>query len=140
MLKKLNVIHIILLILDIAVIPLVGFLQGFDSPSTFIAVLTTVLLVHPLLYLILMLFKTSLVPEYEESRFMPLCMVLTILLGCLLWYCFFHITFVFSNTIALWYGLVLLAFAIPYLLFKLITWIADRRKKNDKGPKFIQNK
>lgn len=140
MLKKLNVIHIILLILDIAVIPLVGFLQGFDSPSTFIAVLTTVLLVHPLLYLILMLFKTSLVPEYEESRFMPLCMVLTILLGCLLWYCFFHITFVFSNTIALWYGLVLLAFAIPYLLFKLITWIAARRKKNEKGPKFIQNK
>ncbi|MDE7263311.1 MAG: hypothetical protein K2N64_01440 [Anaeroplasmataceae bacterium] len=140
MLKKLNIIHIVLLVIDIAVIPLVGFLQGFDSPSTFIAVLTTVLLVHPLLYLIMMLFKTSLVAEYEESRFMPLCMVLTILLGCLIWYCFFHITFVFANTIALWYGLVLLAFAIPYLIFKLITWLTDRRKKNGKGPKIIQNK
>lgn len=140
MLKKLNIIHIILLVLDIAVIPIIGFIQGFDSPDTFIAVLATILLAHPLIYLIMMVIKTSLVAEYEEARFMPLCMILTILLGCLLWYCFFHITFVFANTIALWYGLVLLSFAVPYILFKILTWISDKKSKNGQGPKIIRNK
>lgn len=140
MLKRLNIIHIILLVLDIAIIPLIGFLQGFESPNTFITVLVTVLLAHPMIYLIMMLFKTSMVPDYETPRFMPLCMVLTILLGCLIWYCFFHIDFVFANTIGLWYGLVLLAFAIPYLVYKLVTWISDKKKKNGQGPKIIRNK
>ena len=35
-------------------------------------------------------------------------MVLTILLGCLIWYLFFHLDFVFANTIGLWYGVLLL--------------------------------
>lgn len=140
MLKRLNIIHIILLVLDIAIIPLIGFLQGFESPNTFITVLVTVLLAHPMIYLIMMLFKTSMVSDYEAPRFMPLCMVLTILLGCLIWYCFFHIDFVFASTIALWYGLVLLAFAIPYLVFKLVTWISEKKQKNGQGPKIIRNK
>lgn len=140
MLKKLNIIHIIILILDIAIIPIVGFLQGFKSPNTFITVLATVLLGHPLIYLIMMLVKTSIKLDYEEPRFMPLCMILTILLGCLIWYCFFHITFVFANTIGLWYALVLLAFAIPYIVFKVVTWVSDKKSKNGKGPKIIRNK
>ncbi len=136
--KKLNIVHIVLLIIDILVIPIVGFFQGFLSPNTFIAVLSTVLLAHPLIYLIMMLIKTSLITEYEAPKFMPLCMVLTILLGCLLWYCFFHITFVFANTIALWYGLVLLAFSLPYIVYKIATKISDLKKKNQKGPKFLK--
>ncbi len=140
MLKRLNIIHISLLILDIAIIPVVGFIQGFDTPDTFITVLSTILLGHPLIYLIMMLFKTSMVQEYEAPRFMPLCMVLTILLGCLIWYCFFHITFVFVNTIALWYSLVLLSVAIPYLIFKLVSYISEKKKPKQQGPKFIKNK
>ncbi len=136
--KKLNIVHIVLLIIDILVILIVGFFQGFLSPNTFIAVLSTVLLAHPLIYLIMMLIKTSLITEYEAPKFMPLCMVLTILLGCLLWYCFFHITFVFANTIALWYGLVLLAFSLPYIVYKIATKISDLKKKNQKGPKFLK--
>ena len=140
MLKKLNIIHIVILILDIAIIPIVGFIQGFESPNTFVAVLATVLLAHPLIYLIMMLIKTSMIIDYQEARFMPLCMVLTILLGCLIWYCFFHITFVFANTIGLWYALVLLAFAIPYIIFKIVTWVTDKKSKDGKGPKIIRNK
>ena len=140
MLKKFNILHIVLLVLDIAVIPIVGFVQGFDTPATFIATLATVLLAHPLIYLILMLVKTATIIDYEEPRFMPLCMVLTILLGCLIWYCFFHLTFVFADTIGLWYALVLLAFAIPYIIYKLITFVSDKRKKNSKGPRIIKNK
>ncbi|MDE7095181.1 MAG: hypothetical protein K2O23_01725 [Anaeroplasmataceae bacterium] len=141
MLKKLNIIHIVLLILDVAIIPVVGFIQGFMSPNTFIAVLSTILLAHPLIYLIMMAIKVSMVPDYESPRFMPLCMVLTMLLGCLIWYCFFHITFIFINTIALWYGLVLLAFAIPYIVYKIVTWVtAKKSNKKDQGPKIIRNK
>ena len=104
MLKKLNIVHIILLCINFAIIPLVGFMRGFDTPETFIAVLVTVLLAHPLLYLIMMLIKAYLIDSYEAQKFMPLCMVLTILLGCLLWYCFFHrkIRYYFINTI--WNG------------------------------------
>ncbi|MDE6241875.1 MAG: hypothetical protein K2M08_05615 [Anaeroplasmataceae bacterium] len=140
MLKKLNIIHIILLIIDIAVIPIIGFIQGFDSPDTFITVLATILLGHPLIYLIMMLIKTSMILDYEAPRFMPLCMILTILLGCLIWYCFFHINFVFVNTIALWYGLVLLAFAVPYIIYKVVTWVTNRKPKDGQGPKIIRNK
>lgn len=140
MLKKLNIIHIVLLILDIAVIPIVGFLQGFETPAAFITVVVTILLAHPLIYLIMMCVKASMDMDYEAPRFLPLCMVLTILLGCLIWYCFFNVDFIFANTIALWYGLVLLAFAIPYILYKIITIISDKKKKNDKGPKIIRNK
>ncbi len=140
MLKKFNILHIVLLVLDIAVIPIVGFVQGFETPATFIATLATVLLAHPLIYLILMLVKTAAIIDYEEPRFMPLCMVLTILLGCLIWYCFFHLTFVFTDTIGLWYALVLLAFAIPYIIYKIITFISEKRKKNSNGPKIIKNK
>ncbi|MDE6408273.1 MAG: hypothetical protein K2K48_04990 [Anaeroplasmataceae bacterium] len=140
MLKKLNVIHIILLILDIAVIPIIGFIQGFESPDTFITVLATILLGHPLIYLIMMVVKTSMILDYEAPRFMPLCMILTILLGCLMWYCFFHVAFVFANTIALWYGLVLMAFAVPYIIFKILTWNADKNSKDGQGPKIIRNK
>lgn len=138
MLKKLNIVHIILLCINFAIIPLVGFMRGFDTPETFIAVLVTVLLAHPLLYLIMMLIKAYLIDSYEAQMFMPLCMVLTILLGCLLWYCFFHITFTFANTIALWYGLVLLAFSIPYCVYKVVSYFSEKKNKNQKGPKFIK--
>lgn len=140
MLKKLNIVHIVILILDLAIIPIVGFVGGFDSPDTFIASLATVLLGHPLIYLIMMVIKTSLVTEYDAPRFMPLCMILTILLGCLIWYCFFHISFVFADTIALWYALVLLAFAIPYFIYKLVSYVSEKKSKDGQGPKIIKNK
>ena len=37
MLKKLNIIHIVLIVIDLLIIPVVGFLNGFDTPDTFIA-------------------------------------------------------------------------------------------------------
>lgn len=139
MLKKLNIIHLILLVIDLAIIPLVGFLQGFESPNTFIAVLCTVLVGHPMIYLILMLFKESLVLEYDTPRFMPACMVITILLGCLIWYLFFHLEMVFSETIGLWYGFTLLSLAIPYVVTRIMDKIASRKKPGN-GPKIIRNK
>lgn len=139
MLKKLNIIHLTFLILVLAIIPIIGFLQGFLSIQTFIASLTTILLAHPLLYLIMMILKESLVLEYDTPKYMPFCMVLTILLGCLIWYLFFHLDFVFANTIGLWYGVLLLALAIPYLNRKLMEFI-NSRKKNKNGPKIVKNK
>ncbi len=138
MLKKLNIIHIIILIIDLLVIPLVGFLKGFDSPHTFIAFLCTVLLGHPLIYLTMMLFKTSMVKEYEAPKYMPLCMVLTILFGCLIWYIFFNVEHIFIQNIGLWYGSGLLAFTIPIIIFYILEKINSKKKPN--GPKFIKNK
>ena len=72
MLKKLNIIHIVLIVIDLLIIPVVGFLNGFDTPDTFIATLTTVLLAHPLIYLIMMVIKEAKILEYDTPRFMPL--------------------------------------------------------------------
>lgn len=138
MLKKLNIIHIVILIIDLLVIPLVGFLQGFDSPHTFIAFMCTLLLGHPLIYLIMMVIKTSKINEYEAPKYMPLCMVLTILLGCLIWYIFFNVEHIFIQNIGLWYGAGLLAFAIPIIIYNILERINARKKNN--GPKFIKNK
>lgn len=140
MLRKLNIIYITLVILDVAIIPIVGFLQGFEMPATFIASLATVLLAHPLIYLIMMVVKTSMVDEYEAPKYMPLCMVLMILFGCIIWYCFFHMTFVFANTIGLWYGILLLSVAVPYFVYKILSYIASKKKKDQNGPKIIRNK
>ncbi len=139
MLKKLNIIHLVLLIIDVAVIPLVGFLQGFDTPATFIATLCCLLVGHPMIYLIMMLFKESLILTYDTPRFMPLCMVLIILLGCLMWYLFFHLQFSFVQTIGLWYGCVLIALSVPYIITGIMTKIAGK-KGNGNGPKIIRNK
>ena len=54
MLKKLNIIHLILLIIVLLIIPVIGFVKGFESPDTFITVLAIILFGHPLLYLIMM--------------------------------------------------------------------------------------
>ncbi len=140
MLKKLNLIEYILFAIDAIVVLIIGFVQGFDSWHTYIAVVCGLLMAYPLIYLIIMVIKTSIVNDYEEPRFMPLCMILIIILGCLIWYCFFHITFIFADLIALWYALVLLAFTIPYFIYKLLTYITNKKKKNNDKPKILRNK
>lgn len=137
MLKKLNIIHIVLLVLLVCVIPLVGFLQGFSSPNTFIAVVCTVLLGHPLLYLLFMIIKEWVLKDSNVPRFAPLCMVITLLLGCLIWYCFFHIEHIFSQTIELWYSLAILAFAVPIIVTKILEKVL---KDKGNGPKIVRNK
>ena len=138
MLKKLNIIHLILLILDLLIIPVIGFIYGFDSPNTFIAFLSTILLAHPLIYLIMMVIKEAKILEYDTPRFMPLCMVITILFGCAIWYAFFHIEHVFEHQRLLWYSLVLIAFTLPVVLVNILDKVI-KNKKDDK-PKIIKNK
>ena len=138
MLKKLNIIHIVLIVIDLLIIPVVGFLNGFDTPDTFIATLTTVLLAHPLIYLIMMVIKEAKILEYVTPRFMPLCMVLTILLGCAIWYAFFHIEHVFEHRRLLWYSLVILAFALPVFIVNILDRVVKNKKDNK--PRIIKNK
>lgn len=141
MLKKLNIIEYVLFAIDAIAVLVVGFIQGFSSWNTYIAVVCGLLLAYPLIYLIMMVVKTSMINDYEEPRFMPLCMILIILLGCLIWYCFFHIAFIFAKTIALWYALALLALTIPYFIYKLLTYITNKKKNNSNDkPKIIKNK
>ena len=139
MLKKLNIIHIILLIIDLLIIPVVGFIKGFDTPNTFLTVLVTILLAYPLIYLVMMVIKEAKLITYDTPRFMPLCMVLTILLGCAIWYAFFHIEHVFEHRRLLWYSLVLLAFAIPNVVVNILDRVV-KDKNNNNGPKIIKNK
>ena len=139
MLKKLNIIHLILLITILLIIPVIGFVKGFESPDTFITVLAVILLGHPLLYLIMMVIKEAKLITYDTPRFMPLCMVLTILLGCAIWYAFFHIEHVFEHRRMLWYSLVLLAFATPNVVVSILDKVVKNKKDDDK-PKIIQNK
>ena len=138
MLKKLNIIHLILLILAVLIVPVVGFIYGFDGPNTFVATLSVMLLAHPLIYLIMMVIKEAKILEYDTPRFMPLCMVLTILFGCAIWYAFFHIEHVFEHQRLLWYSLVLIAFTLPVVIVNIL----DRVVKNNKDdkPKIIRNK
>ena len=138
MLKKLNIIYGILLGLMLCLIPLIGFLYGFASPTLFITVLCVVLLGHPILYLVILLIKEAKIFTYDSPPFAPLCMVITVLGGCLLWYLFYHIEFNFSYWIYLWYGCVLLVFAVPIIVFKIIALF--RSKKSDKGPKMMVRK
>ena len=139
MLKKLNTIHLILLVLILLVIPVIGFVKGFQSPDTFVTVLAIILFGHPLLYLIMMVIKEAKLITYDTPRFMPLCMVLTILLGCVIWYAFFHIEHVFEQRRMLWYSLVLLAFATPNVVVNILDRVV-KDKKDDNKPKIIQNK
>ena len=139
MLKKLNIIHLILLITILLIIPVIGFVKGFESPDTLITVLAVILLGHPLLYLIMMVIKEAKLITYDTPRFMPLCMVLTILLGCAIWYAFFHIEHVFEYRRMLWYSLVLLAFATPNVVVSILDKVVKNKKDDDK-PKIIQNK
>ena len=139
MLKKLNTIHLILLVLILLVIPVIGFVKGFQSPDTFVTVLAIILFGHPLLYLIMMVIKEAKLITYDTPRFMPLCMVLTILLGCVIWYAFFHIEHVFEHRRMLWYSLVLLAFATPNVVMSILDKVVKNKKDDDK-PKIIQNK
>ena len=139
MLKKLNIIHLVLLMIDLLIIPVVGFVKGFQTPDTFITVLVTVLLAHPLIYLIMMVIKEAKLITYDTPRFMPLCMALTIILGCVIWYAFFHIEHVFEHKRMLWYSLVLLAFTIPNVVVNILDRVV-KDKKDDNKPKIIQNK
>ena len=139
MLKKLNIIHLVLLMIDLLIIPVVGFVKGFQTPDTFITVLVTVLLAHPLIYLIMMVIKEAKLITYDTPRFMPLCMALTIILGCVIWYTFFHIEHVFEHKRMLWYSLVLLAFTIPNVVVNILDRVVKDKKDYNK-PKIIQNK
>ena len=139
MLKKLNIIHVILLIIDLLIIPVVGFVKGFLTPDTFLSVLVTLLLAHPLIYLIMMLIKEAKILTYDTPRFMPLCMVLTILIGCAIWYAFFHIEHVFEHRRMLWYSLVLLGLATPNVVVNILDKFFKNKNEDDK-PKIIRNK
>ena len=140
MLKKLNIIHLVLLIIILLIIPVVGFIKGFDTPTTFLTVLCTILLAHPLIYLIMMVIKEAKILSYDTPRFMPLCMVLTILLGCGIWYAFFHIEHIFEQKRLLWYSLVLLAFATPNVVVQILDKVVKNKKEYNNKQKFIQNK
>lgn len=136
---KYKIAYAVLLILDLTIIPIVGFIQGFDTPATFIAVLCTVLFGHPLIYFILLLIKVFKSIEEINTHYFPLAMGLSIILGCLIWYLFYHVDFVYTSTISLWYGSVLLALSIPILIAKIVDKVMSK-KKPDNGPKFIKNK
>ena len=86
-----------------------------------------------------MVIKEAKLITYDTPRFMPLCMVLTILLGCAIWYAFFHIEHVFEQRRMLWYSLVLLAFATPNVVVNILDKVV-KNKKDDNKPKIIQNK
>lgn len=137
MIKKLNVIHIVLEVLVLSSILVVILIGGFVSPLLFNTLLISLLLVHPMLYLVMMVIKEASDINYDTPKLAPVCMGLTILLGCLIWYLFYHLDHSFIKTYTLWYGVILLAFAIPMLICNLIS----RFKKEDeeKGPKFIKN-
>ena len=70
---------------------------------------------------------------------MTLCMVLTIIFGCGIWYAFFHIEHIFEHKRMLWYSLVLIAFATPNVVVNVLDVIV-KNKKNDNKPKIIKNK
>ena len=137
MLKKLNIIHLILLIIDLLITVIISLINGFNSPITFVTVLCALLFGHPLIYLIMMLFKESLILEYDTPKYMPLCMALTILLGCLIWYMFYNVDHVFTQTIGLWYGSILLAFSIPVFIVRIVEKL-KKDKKDNNSPKFIK--
>lgn len=139
LLKKLNILHIALLVLDAVVVLVLGFILGWSTPPFFIAILVGLLLVHPLIYLILMLMKESMVLEYDTPRFAPACMVFTLLAGCLIWYLFFHIEFQFSYWINAWYASILLAFSLPMIICKILQKRSDEKRRNSKGPKVVRN-
>lgn len=136
MLKKYNLIHLILLILDVCIIPIVGFISGFDSPNVFIATLCCLFFIHPIIYMIMLIIKESKVRDYFGPKFAILNMGLTAIIGCVIWYCFYHINFVFINTIQLWYGILCISFVIPFFIEKLFEYIA--KKKNDNRPKIVK--
>ena len=69
MLKKLNIIYGILLGLMLCLIPLIGFLYGFASPTLFITVFCVVLLGHPILYLVILLIKEAKIFTYDSPPF-----------------------------------------------------------------------
>lgn len=137
MLKKLNNIHLALLIIILLFIPVVYIFYGWDSPNLFIAVLVCLLLAHPILYLVMMLIKEAKVLEYDTPKYAPICMGITIILGCIIWYGFFHLDFIFIHWISFWYGAVLIAFSLPIVVCQIISRILEKRK-NSNGPKFIK--
>ena len=136
MIKKLNNIHLALEIIILLIIPLVLFLTSWDDPNLFVTVLVCLLLAHPLLYLVMMLIKESKVLEYDTPKYAPICMGITILLGCVIWYAFFHIEFIFVQWISFWYGCVLIAFSLPIVVCHILSKIFAKKKNN--GPKFIK--
>ena len=137
MLKKLNTIHLVLEILVFLLLPLGFILWGINSPSTFVMVLVSLLLAHPLVYLVMMLIKEAKVIEYDSQGLSAVCMGSTILLGCLIWYLFFHLEFNYASTITLWYGIVILAFSLPVIICYILAMVAEK-KKGKGGPKFIK--
>ena len=136
MLKKLNYIHLALEIVNFSVILIVMIISGYDSPNLFITALVCLLLVFPILNLLFVLIKEAKILEYNSSKMFSTCMSSMVLLGCLIWYLFFHLEFNYLQTLGLWYGCLLLAFALPILVCDII---GRKKDKNSNGPKFIQN-
>ena len=137
MLKKLNVIHLISEVIIFAIAIIVFLVLGYMNPNSFITVLVVSNLIHPIVYMIMAAIKEAKVMDYSTSRFIPLCMGLTAILGCVIWYFFFNLEFKFTNTISLWYGVLLLSVLLPMLLTYFLK-IHFENKKGHQGPKIIR--
>ena len=135
MVKKLNYIHLALEIVNFSVIPIMLFIKGINSPEVFITFLVCLLLVYPILSLLFMLVKEAKIVEYDTPKMFPVRMSLYVLIGCLIWYLFYHIDFNYANTLSLWYGGLALGFVLPIFVCEVIEKINDKKKKN--GPRFI---
>jgi len=135
--KKLNYIHLALEIVNFSVIPIMLFIKGINSPEVFITFLVCLLLVYPILSLLFMLVKEAKIVEYDTPKMFPVRMSLYVLIGCLIWYLFYHLDFNYANTLSLWYGGLALGFVLPIFVCEVIEKINDKKKKN--GPRFINN-
>lgn len=137
MIKKLNLIQIVLEVLILVLIPLWFIIWGVNSPTTYIMTLFCLLIVHPIVYSIFLVIKEAKIMDYDSPKYVLVCMGITLLLGCVIWYLFFHLSFSFLNTISLWYALMLFAFSLPIVIVYLLA-IFIGKKNNKGGPKFIK--
>ena len=137
MIKRLNYIHLALEIINFMIIPVVVIINGYDSPNVFIASMVCFMFVFPILNLVFTLIKESLVLEYDSSKFEVIAMGIIVLVGCLIWYLFYNLSFNYLNTFSLWFGCLLLAFIMPILICQIIEKYKENKSNN--GPKFIRN-
>ncbi len=138
MLKRLNIIYGILAGCLAVTLLVLGFVFGWKTSEAFVSTLGLLLLAHPLLYLIMMIVKEAKISEYQTPKFVPICMLITILGGCAIWYLFFHLEFDFDFWVGLWYGCVLLVFSLPMLIGYLVNRFHS--PKNSEGPKIIRRR
>lgn len=137
MLKKLNYIHLALEIINFSIIPITLILKGYTSVELFITTLVCLLMVYPILSLVFMIIKEAKIVEYDTPKMFPVRMSSYVLIGCLIWYLFYHLQFNYLNTLSLWYSALALGFVLPIFICQLVDKIMNKKRKN--GPRFISN-